>query len=166
MKSIKNPFIKLWLIIGIISGFGTITFFVITYLQKKVLCDMNCTQSDAVVGALILIGLFGLFIGSLTYYFMSEKKEKDISKINTIINKDLNYTLNFLETNQRKIINAIIKNNGEILQSKLVLETKLTRVMISRIIKELEEKELIIKEQSGMTNKIKLNKNLKMLFCE
>ena len=166
MKKLQNKFIRLWLIIGIIAGFAGVVFFIINYLQKKVLCEMNCTHSQAVVISLILVALFGLFVGSLTYYFITEKKEKEITKINKQAHKGALATLNFLDQDQRKIVKVIIDNNGEILQSALVKKTDLSRVSISRNISDLEKKGILIKKQSGMTNTIKIENSLKDLFCD
>ncbi len=165
MKKLQNKFIRLWLIIGIIAGFAGVVFFVINYLQKKVLCEMNCTHSQAVVVSLILIALFGLFIGSLTYYFMSERKEKEITDVHTKTHKNAIATLNFLSAEERKIMKLMIKHGGFILQSKLHKETGLSRVAISRNISSLEKKGILLKKPSGMTNNLSLNKDLQALFC-
>ena len=157
----NNKFLQLWLIIGIITGFAGVLFFSITYLNEKVLCNMNCRIQNEVSIVLVLLSLFGMFIGSLTYYFISEKYEKKI----TNIQKNANLSLKFLDGESEKlIVNSIIKNNGETFQSQIVKDTKLSRVKISRILKKLEGKGVIIKDQKGMTNKISLDEELKKLF--
>ncbi len=165
MKKIQNKFIRLWLIIGIIAGFAGVVFFVINYLQKKVLCNMTCNHSQAVVVSLILIALFGLFVGSLTYYFMSEREEKALTDVHTKIHKNAVSTLKFLGTEERVIMKLIIKHEGSVLQSKLSKEAGLSRVAISRNISSLEKKGILLKKQSGMTNTLSLNKDLQELFC-
>jgi biotin operon repressor len=166
MKKLQNKFLRLWLIIGIVAGFAGVVFFVINYLQKKVLCEMSCTHSQAVVVSLILIALFGLFVGSLMYYFMSERRDKAITNVQTQVHKDAISTLKFLGTEERVIMKLIIKYSGSILQSKLHKETGLSRVIISRNISSLEKKGILLKKQSGMTNTLSLNKDLQALFCE
>jgi uncharacterized membrane protein len=161
----SSRFFRLWLIIGIVAGFAGVVFFIITYLQKKILCEMSCTHSQAIVVSLILVALFGLFIGSLTYYFMSEKKEKEIIKVHKEVHKGAIITLNFLDTEEKKIMKAIIDRQGSILQSELVKKTDLTRVSISRNISSLVRKGVILKKASGMTNEIKLNNDLIELYC-
>ena len=126
---------------------------------------MNCTHSQAVIVSLILVGLFGLFIGSLTYYFMSEKKEKEVTKAHKEIHKGAIVTLNFLNPEEKKIMKAIIESKGQIFQSKLPKKTGLTRVAISRHVNTLERKQIIQKKQSGMTNIIVMESHLKELFC-
>ena len=96
----NNKFLQLWLIIGIITGFAGVLFFSITYLNEKVLCNMNCRIQNEVSIVLVLLSLFGMFIGSLTYYFISEKYEKKI----TNIQKNANLSLKFLDGESEKLI--------------------------------------------------------------
>ena len=72
---IKNRFLELWLILGICSGFGTVIFFTIIYLNEKILCNLECRKKNELLFVMILLSLFGLFIGSLLYYFISEKSQ-------------------------------------------------------------------------------------------
>jgi predicted transcriptional regulator len=159
---IKNKFLQLWLIIGIIAGFVTIIFFVITYLNEKILCNLECREKNEVLLVLILLSLFGLFIGSLSYYFISEKYLTKIVKIN----KDSKIILDFLEPDMKKILNSIIEKNGITSQSEIVKDTNMPRVKISRILSKLEQKDLITKKQKGMTNEILLKKELQDVFLK
>jgi uncharacterized membrane protein len=158
----KSKFIQLWLIISVIAGFSSLLFFVSTYINEKLLCDTACKVRNEVTLALILMSLFGIFIGSLTYYIISDKYEKKMK----IIHKDISSTLRFLNQKERQIITAIISNNGHITQSKLATTTGFSRVMLSRCLKRLESKNLIIKTSSGMTNTIKLADDIKELFID
>ncbi len=156
----KNKFFQLWLIIGIMTGFAAIIFFSITYLNEKVLCNVECRLRNEVSLVLVLLSLFGMFIGSLTYYFISEKYEKKISKMQ----KDVNLTLKFLEGEEKAIINSIINRKGQSTQSNIVRDTGLSRVKISRSLKKLEQKKIIIKKPNGMTNNIELEKELRKVM--
>jgi predicted transcriptional regulator len=159
-KIIQNKFIQMWLIIGIIAGFAAVIFFSITYLNERILCDMDCRAKNEVSLILVLLSLFGMFIGSLTYYFISEKYQKKIDRIH----KDVNLTLRFLEGEERAIVNSIISRKGKINQSDLVKDTGLSRVKISRSLMRLEQKDIIKKSKNGMTNMVEMNKNLKRIF--
>ncbi len=150
----------MWLIIGIIAGFAAVIFFSITYLNERILCDMDCRAKNEVSLILVLLSLFGMFIGSLTYYFISEKYQKKIDRIH----KDVNLTLRFLEGEERAIVNSIIDRKGKINQSDLVKDTGLSRVKISRSLMRLEQKDIIKKSKNGMTNIVEMNKNLKRIF--
>ncbi len=153
----QNKFFQLWLIIGVIAGFSVVLFFSITYLNNNILCDMDCRIQNEASIVLVLMSLFGMFIGSLTYYFISEKYEKKITKIQ----KDANLTLKFLDKEEKSVMNSILNHKGKITQSKIVKETNLSRVKIFRILKKLEEKEIIKKKPFGMTNIIELEKDLR-----
>jgi hypothetical protein len=161
IKSIKkNKFFQLWLIIGIIAGFSAVLFFSITYLNNKLLCDIDCRIQNEISLILVLLSLFGMFIGSLTYYFISEKYERKITRMQ----KDANITLKFLDSEEQKIINALLKHKGEMNQSEILQDTKLSRVKIFRILKRLEKKEIILKKPQGMTNKIILDEGIKQVL--
>jgi GTP-sensing pleiotropic transcriptional regulator CodY len=163
MKSIKkNKLIQLWFIIGIIAGFSATIFFTVTYLNEKLLCDASCRVQNEISLILVLLSLFGMFIGSLTYYFISEKYERKITKIH----KDINLTLKFLDNYEKTIIKFILENKGETTQSKIVKNTGFSRVRIFRVLKKLEDKGIIIKEPYGMSNIIKLDKDLKEVLIE
>ena len=163
MKLLKNnKFIQLWLILGIVAGFAGILFFTVTYLNQKVLCDLDCRIRNEVSLVLILLSLFGMFVGSLTYYFISEKYEKKIVKIH----KDVSLTLNFLEGDEKIILKSILARQGKTTQSYLANDTKLSRVKISRSLKKLEQKNIIVKIPNGMTNIIELEKELKLLLID
>ncbi|MBS1266062.1 MAG: hypothetical protein MAG795_00027 [Candidatus Woesearchaeota archaeon] len=156
----NNKFLQMWLIIVIIVGFTFIIFFTNNYLKKNILCDLHCNSQKSVTIAITLSALAGVFVGSLTYYLMSEKHEKQVDKIQ----EDVLSTIKFLEPNQQPIIRVLIKNNGKMTQSKLAKQTKLSRVQVSRELKQLEEKNIITKTPAGMTNDIELNNNLKKIF--
>jgi uncharacterized protein YneF (UPF0154 family) len=158
----NNKFVQLWLILGIIAGFASILFFTVTYLNQKVLCDIDCEIKNEVNLVLVLLSLFGMFIGSLTYYFISEKYEKKIVKIH----HDVNLTLKFLEGDERAIIKSLISHNGELTQSEIGKETGLSRVKIFRCLKNLEQRKLITKMPKGMTNTIMLDTEIRSVFCK
>ncbi len=156
----QNKFIQMWLIIAIIVGFIFIIFFTNNYLKENVLCDLHCNSHKSVTLAITLAALAGVFVGSLTYYLMSEKYGKQVNKFQ----RDIKATIKFLEQDHQLIINALIKNSGKLTQSELTKQTKLSRVKISRGVKQLEEKQIITKSKAGMTNQIELQKDLKKLF--
>lgn len=158
----KNPLIKVWLIMGIASGFAAMVFFLVTYLNEKILCNLECRQKNEVILILILLSLFGLFVGSIIYYFVSEKHRKEIIKIN----KDASVTLNFLEPDMKKIINALLKRKGKATQSEITKDTQINKVKISRDLLKLEERRIIKKTPNGMTNTISLSEELQELFIQ
>ncbi len=158
----KNKFIQLWLIIGIIAGFALIVFYSITYLNNKVLCDLDCRIQNETSLIVVLLSLFGMFIGSLTYYFISEKYEKKIVKIR----RDAGVILKFLDKEEKLIINSLLKHKGKTTQSDISKDTNLSRVKIFRSLRKLENRGIIIKMPYGMTNIIEIEKELKDLLIE
>ena len=64
----------------------------------------------------------------------------------------------FLLPEEKRILGEIEKYGGSITQSEIVKSTGLSRVKVHRTIRNLERKNLIIKQQYGMTNKIVLKK--------
>lgn len=158
----KNKFIQLWLIIGIIAGFAGIVFYSITYLNNKILCDRGCRVQNETTLIIILLSFFGMFVGSLTYYFISEKYEKKITKMH----KNANLTLRFLEGEEKKIMQVLLNNKGKTTQSKISKETEISRVKIFRSLKKLENKKIILKKPSGMTNIIELEPELRKILIE
>jgi GTP-sensing pleiotropic transcriptional regulator CodY len=158
----KNKFIQLWLIIGIVAGFLVILFFTITYLNNNILCDVDCRIQNGVSLVLISMSLFGMFVGSLTYYFISEKYEKQITKIQ----KDATLTLKFLGGEEKAIIKSILNHKGKTTQSEIAKDIGQSRVKIFRSLKKLEEKGIITKKPNGMTNSIELEENLRKVLIE
>ena len=59
---------------------------------------------------------------------------------------------------EKLVIQELEKNNGELTQSEMVRNTKLSKVRVHRIIKRLESMGVITKHPYGLTNKIKLEK--------
>jgi DNA-binding MarR family transcriptional regulator len=158
----QNRLFQLWFIIGIISGFLTILFFSVNYLNSRVICSLDCTLKNQVNIILVLLSLFGIFIGSLTYYFISEKYEKKIDKIQ----KNFDITLDFLDLDEKKILSELILNKGKITQSNLSKNLDFSRVKISRHLLKLENKSIIKKHPHGMTNIIYLEDKYKKIFVE
>ncbi|MGM5481242.1 MAG: DUF7343 domain-containing protein [Nanobdellota archaeon] len=156
----QNPLIRLWLIIGIVAGFATTLFFAVSYVKNIMLCDMSCSVQNNVAITIVLTSLIGVFVGSLTYYFIAEKYEKKITRIHN----DSTATLKFLDTDTRQLLKAIIEKKGKTTQAALVQTTRFTRVKISRILNILEQKEIIRKEKNGMTNNIIIEKDIKKIF--
>ena len=158
----NNRFVQLWLIVGLVAGFALVLFMVISYLNSNVFCDLDCSQKNKAIVSIITLSLAGMFIGSLTYYFISEKYEKRIFSIK----KDLNNTLMFLDSGPREIVKVLIKNNGEMSQSQLSRESELSKLQVSRFLKALEEKKIITKTRSGMTNSVTLCTELKKIYLD
>jgi hypothetical protein len=158
----KHKFVKLWLIIALVTGFIAILFFRLLYLNNNVLCSLDCKSRNEVLISIVLLCLVGMFVGSLTYYFISDKYEKHINKLKD----ELKFVYDFMDHEQRIIFKKIIENDGNIKQSQLPKITGLNRLQVSREIKRLVSRGILIKKESGMTNEISLKPEIKKLFIK
>ena len=73
-------------------------------------------------------------------------------------------TLQFLDNDERALVKVLIENKGVIKQALLNKNAGMDKVKIHRVLKRLEEKNVIIKEKDGKINIIKLNDKLQELF--
>lgn len=119
------------------------------YTQMKI-------SSGNVCGCLIPLPLFipflaavGLFIGMLVYYLIFPKLENETLSREEIVS--------LFDGDEKKIVEELLKGDGAMLQSDLVKKTNLTKVRVHRIVKKLEERGVVKKEQHGRTNRIVLN---------
>jgi len=102
------------------------------------------------------VAFVGLLIGTLAYYIMSDKviqQERSLKKNTKII-------LNFLNGQERKVIETLLENDGGVQQYELSHLPNLNKVKTHRILVNLEQKGVIRKEKLGKINKIVLNKEL------
>jgi len=104
---------------------------------------------------LLFITLAIIFVGALLYYLFSlkiEKKEKVITKNIEVLNS-------ILDRDENDVLDLLVKNNGAMPQAKLSM--KYDKIKAHRIIKKLQEKNIIDIKKDGKTNTIMLNKELK-----
>lgn len=153
----ENKYVGL-LLIGI-----TIIFFFIVFSFNWALEDIvnaNCDHglecsmhtslkvqkiiSYSLTGMLILVGLFVTF-------FLKEKTPPAETKKN-FSEEEKQKRLENLDKEEKKIVNALLLNQGSHYQSDLIKETQLTKVKTTRILDKLEGKGLIERKRRGMTN--------------
>jgi uncharacterized membrane protein len=140
---------------------GALSFILFVVLLSLLLSDKFNSQSCGCPKVVernfvyIFIVLSAIFIGSFVYYLTSLK----IDNQKEIISKNISLVLNFLDNNEREILNQIIENNGEILQSDLT--KKFGKLKSHRMIKKLESQRVIEVKNEGKTNKIYLKPELK-----
>ena len=66
--------------------------------------------------------------------------------------------LSVLDEFERKVVDIIVANRGEVNQRKVVQETNLSKAKVSRVVKSLAERGLIEVQRLGRTNKLRLVK--------
>jgi len=102
------------------------------------------------------IAFIGLLIGTVVYYIMSDK----VVQQGQSLKKNAKIILNFLTTQERKVIETLLENDGKVQQYELSHLPNLNKVKTHRILINLEQKGIIHKEKLGKINKIVLNKEL------
>ena len=146
------------LAVGLIMGFLFLASFGALY------ADQNFTPSCACIFPpwmfIMAFASLGVFIGTLTYYFLTQHHVGEKKEIKQGIKK----ILNFMDSDEKKIIKSLVDNLGELSQSKISELTSLDKVRLSRKIDVLVSIGIVTKEKNGMTNKIVLDKHVLDIF--
>lgn len=103
-----------------------------------------------------LAAFIGLIFGLIVFWAMSEKEIK--TKKNLINNTEL--ILRMLPETHKKIIQTLLENNGKARQYELIEVTKLNKLKVHRILRDLENNQIIVKEKIGKVNNIMLSKDI------
>jgi len=69
---------------------------------------------------------------------------------------DVKELMNFLLPDERRVVDILIKHDGEYLQKQITKEADFTRLRTHRIIARLAQRGIVTVEKVGNTNKIKL----------
>jgi uncharacterized membrane protein len=148
------------LIFGIITFFIFVISFTTFYTTENFSSTCGCKLPIWVI--IVSVSSLGLFVGLITYYFISKsfikerkEKEKNILKI-----------LDFFDKDEKDVLFLMIKNKGKINQNNISKTLNFNKVKVSRIVSDLEKKNLLKKEKNGMTNNLILNEELKNLFLD
>ncbi len=118
--------------------------FSVRYQELDVLS--NIFPIDMTTLAIILILLISL---GISVYFKFKKKEDTISSILPLLKED-----------EKEVLLNIIEKEGECEQRNLVRELDYSKAKISRLVKDLEERNLIKKIKEGRKNRIVLKKDV------
>ena len=152
---------SIFLVLGIITGFVFIAAFSALYVSDAIKNDNACGCVIPIPYMILILSSLGIFVGSAAYYFTVSKYIKE----GKTKNENINYTLNFLEPKERKVIKELIKNKAGLKQSDLEKLTGFHKVKIHRIVNKLQASGLVEKEANGKINKIRLNPHLKEAFA-
>ena len=119
-----------------------------------------CQHEQRVDLLTLLIPVFvlvGIAIGAIVFFFMTRKlesKKNDLEKVTSTL-------IQFLNKDEKKIVEKIIEENGKIYQSELSRIEGIGKLKSHRIIRRLEDRSVIEVEKHGKTNIIKLKKEIK-----
>lgn len=155
-KDLRN----ILLAVAVIMVFIFIVSSAIYFIKEHYGLSCSCKLSLPIVIAALTS--LGVFVGILTYYFLS----KSFSKEKKIILGNVEKTLSFLEEEEKDIILALIQSRGAVAQSSLNRMTRINPVKVHRRLLNLESKGVIHKVKTGMTNKIVLDDDFKRLFIK
>jgi len=147
--------IGIMLITGFIFAVSFGTLYTQTHINQGTVC--SCTLPIP-----ILIPTFsslGVFVGSFVYFLMFSKI-KDTKVQST---EDAKKLLDLLQNDEKRILSELVKNKGEVLQSKL--SKKFGKVKVFRTLEGLKQRKIITKKDHGRTNKIILNESFKEVLC-
>lgn len=109
-----------------------------------------------------IFSFFGLVIGALIYYLLSE----DIEKKDHLIKYNTGVVLQLLGPEERKIIKKIVDEGGKLHQSEITYMEGYTKVKAHRIIDALAQKGIVQKEKLGKMRLIRMNREFYELLRE
>jgi uncharacterized membrane protein len=95
-------------------------------------------------------------MGVLAYYLLSPRFEKPPV--------DKTALLNFLQRDESSVIRVLLESKGETSQAEIVRRTELPKVKVFRILRSLENKGVVRKEQQKKTNLVRLSEGVKKLL--
>jgi len=145
---------KIVLAMLVISIFVLIVALSSFYVQIQIETGNICGCVIPIYLFIPLLASIGLFIGTMFYYLLSPKFEK--------INEDV--ILNLFDSDEKIIVETLIKNHGKATQAKITKLTGLSKVKVHRVLERLENKNVISKIKERKVNIITLNKDLLRIF--
>jgi uncharacterized membrane protein len=158
-----------WLIIGISFIIGLIVFIFNQALKSIVgescshgpTCPMYGTIQVQTYISLVIAAL--IFLIGLFFVLTKESERIIIKKIKPTLNispkKFDKKLLEKLNSEEKTIMNLLLENKGNMLQSELVTKTEFGKVKITRILDSLEAQGFIERKRRGMTNVVFLKSN-------
>ena len=155
-KNSANVMIAIAIIMGFVFIVSLAMYFVTDYYSLVCSCRASMQITIAALASL------GVFVGAVTHYRLSKTFVKERE---TVI-RNLQKTLDFLEPEERKILKALLDNQGVLAQNQLSKATKITPVKLHRRLASLEAKNIIRKEKNGMTNNVIVDEELRELFTK
>lgn len=155
-ENIKN----LFLILTVILGFIFIVSFSTLYVSDAIKNNNACGCVIPIPYMILILSSLGLFVGSITSYFLLSRQLKN----QKAYSKGVDFLLNFLEKDEKLIIQSLLSNKGLMSQASLVNKTGLDRVKVHRILEKLKTKGFLVKKPLGKTNSIELCSELNEIF--
>ncbi len=138
----------------LIAGFIMAVSAASMYAQSHIAEGTTCGCDFPLELLIPLLSSTGLLVGTLAYYFMSSQlRERE--------KKDLMPLLSLLEKDQRAVLEELLGAGGKMTQSRIVSNTGMSKVKVSRVISGLEARGVVRKTGKGVTNLIELKGGFK-----
>ncbi len=110
----------------------------------------NCTVFNHIPAqSYIAFGLLLLSMGVNVYLLV---RPQNVHVPRTVSRIQFNKIREQLQDDEKKVFNEIMKNDGSAFQTDLVRSTGFSKVKVSRILDQLEAKNLIERRRRGMSN--------------
>jgi len=111
--------------------------------------DYNDISKDGGIAHWALFFIVGAIVGGVLATIARElKRDRSVPEVPLFV----------LTEDERKVVNAIEKVNGELQQDKIPDMTNFSRPKVSRIVNDLESKKILLREKYGKTYKVKIAK--------
>lgn len=155
----KKMLIGFVLLVSVLYAIFALSQYFTPTIDESCPVDAPCPHAaelEFLYGAVPLIASIGIAIGALIYYFMSSKaesKEKGMKKTADVL-------LQFLNSDEKKVVDLLIENKGKVLQSELTRLPGMTKVKSHRIVQKLADRGVIESEHLGKTNVVKFRKEI------
>lgn len=113
----------------------------------------------------VIIGLLVVIIGYLWY---NNRKQSSLIQVEqgpiiapTVETDKIGVAMKLLSPNERLVVEALLENNGEMLQKDIHYDLELTRVQAHRIVQGLTQRDIVTVEDHYNTKKVTLAEWLK-----
>lgn len=121
--------------------------------------DGVCQHEQYVEFMTLMVPVFvivGIVIGALVFFFMSGKLENSRKDLE----KTVDALLQFLNKDEKAIVQKILDNKGKIFQSEISRIEGIGKLKSHRILQRLSDRGVIEIEKHGKTNIVRLAKNI------
>ena len=109
---------------------------------------LHTSISLVLMGVILLIGLYLVFSEQIDRVLLKPKKHKEKQITKSAFKK----VIRKLATDEKKVFEKLIEEQGSLFQSELVEKSGFNKVKVTRILDKLEGKNLIERKRRGMSN--------------
>ncbi|MCH8519324.1 MAG: hypothetical protein LAT82_01050 [Nanoarchaeota archaeon] len=152
----KNKLLILTLLIStllVLFSLTIVSYFFLSFETNNSLINFFVTYH---LLFMFIVTILSLIIGAYSYFIIS----KDLYEYSKIKKDLINEFINFLDKDEKEIIDFLLLNNGVSTQYELQQISNSHKVKLHRLLEKLEERKIIEKKKIGKMNKIYLNKQL------